>query len=68
VNQYGDATSFTLPATGWNVRIATAYTQRGEPGDRRLAVEPDIRVDLRSADYLAKRDPVLARALRGLGP
>jgi hypothetical protein len=48
------------------VRIATEYTQRGEPGDRRLAVEPDIRIDLRSADYFAKRDPVLARALRGL--
>jgi hypothetical protein len=66
VNQYGDATSVTLPVTGWNVRIATEYTQRGEPGDRRLAVEPDIRIDLRSADYFAKRDPVLARALRGL--
>jgi C-terminal processing protease CtpA/Prc len=66
VNQYGDATSVTLPGTGWSVRIATEYTQRGEPGDRRLAVEPDIRVDLRSADYFAKRDPVLARALRGL--
>jgi Peptidase family S41 len=66
VNQYGDATSVTLPVTGWNVRVATEYTQRGEPGDRRLAVEPDIRVELRSADYFAKRDPVLARALRGL--
>jgi hypothetical protein len=66
VDQYGDATSVSLPATGWNVRIATSYTERGAPGDSRLAVEPDIRVELRSADYFAKRDPVLARALRGL--
>jgi hypothetical protein len=40
--------------------------QRGAPGDRRLAVDPDIRVDLTSTDYFAKRDPALARALRGL--
>ena len=66
VNQYGDATAVTLPATGWNVSIATSYVQRGAPGDRRLAVDPDIRVDLTSTDYFAKRDPALARALRGL--
>jgi C-terminal processing protease CtpA/Prc len=66
VDQYGGATSVSLPVTGWNVRIATSSVQRGEPGDRRLAVEPNIRVDLGSADYFAKRDPVLARALRGL--
>jgi len=66
VNQYGDATSVTLPATGWNVSIATSYVQRGAPGDRRLAVDPDVRVDLTSTDYFAKRDPALARALRGL--
>jgi C-terminal processing protease CtpA/Prc len=66
VNQYGDATSVTLPVTGWNVRVATSYVQRGEPGDRRLAVAPDIRVDLASADFFATLDPVLARAVRGL--
>ena len=66
VNHYGDATSVTLPATGWDVHVATTYVQRGASGDRRLAVDPDIRVDLTSGDYFAKRDPVLARALRGL--
>ena len=66
VNQYGDATSVTLAATGWNVRVATTYVERGAPGDRRLAIEPDVRVDLTSSDYFARRDPVLARALRGL--
>jgi hypothetical protein len=66
VNQYGDPTTVTLPATGWEVRIATSYVVRGEPGDRRLAVEPDVRVDLRAADFFEGRDPVLAVALRGL--
>ena len=40
--------------------MATTYVQRGAPGDRRLAVDPDVRVELTSADYFAKRDPVLA--------
>jgi hypothetical protein len=59
------ATSVSLPVTGWNVRIATRHTERGGPADRRLAVDPGVRVDLTSPDYLAGRDPVLERALRG---
>jgi hypothetical protein len=66
VNQYGGSTSFTLPSTGLHVYVATEYVARGAPKDRRLAVTPDIRVDLSSTDYFAGRDPVLARALRGL--
>jgi hypothetical protein len=66
VNQYGDATTFALPSTGLNVYVATQYVVRGTPKDRRLAVAPDIRVDLTSTDYFAGRDPALARALRGL--
>jgi hypothetical protein len=60
------ATSVSLPVTGWNIRIATRHTERGGPGDRRLAVDPGVRVGLTSYDYLAGRDPVLERALRGL--
>jgi hypothetical protein len=66
VNQYGDATTFALPSTGLNVYVATEYVVRGTPKDRRLAIAPDIRVELTSTDYFAGRDPVLARALRGL--
>jgi hypothetical protein len=66
VNQYGDATTVALPATGWDVHVATEYVARGEPGDRRLAVHPDRRVDLRAADYFEGRDPVLEAALAGL--
>jgi hypothetical protein len=66
VNQYGGSTTFTLTSTGLHVYVATEYVVRGSPNDRRLAVAPDIRVDLTSTDYFAGRDPVLARALRGL--
>ena len=66
VNQYGDATTITLPATGWEVHVATSYVVRGTPNDRRLAIVPSRRVDLRAAEFLAGRDPVLAAALRGI--
>jgi hypothetical protein len=66
VNQYGDATTIELPATGWTVHVATSYVARGPLNDRRLAVNPSRRVDIRSADFLAGRDPVLAAALEGL--
>jgi len=64
VNQYGDATPFALRSLGWTVYVATSYVVRGTEKDRRLAVEPDIRVDVTSADFLAARDPVLEGVLR----
>jgi hypothetical protein len=66
VNQYGDATTIDLRATGWTVHVATTYVVRGQLNDRRLAVAPSRRVDIRSEDFFAGRDPVLAAALRGL--
>jgi hypothetical protein len=67
VETYGDVDSLLLPSTGWSLNVATRYHDRRRgPRDRRLAVAPDIRVDLTSADYFAGRDPVLERALRGL--
>jgi hypothetical protein len=63
---YSESTSVLLPTTGVNVRIATQLMERGEPGDRRLVIAPDVRVPLTAQDYFAARDPVLARALRGL--
>lgn len=66
VETYGDTVPVLLPATGWNVRIASRYHERKRgPRDHRLAVVPDVRVDLTSAQYFAGRDPVLERALRG---
>jgi hypothetical protein len=67
VETYGDTTPVLLPSLGWYVYIAARYHARTRgPNDRRLAVAPDVRVDLTSTQYLAGRDPVLARALGGL--
>jgi Peptidase family S41 len=67
VETYGDTFPLSLPVAGWTVHIAARYHERKKgPGDHRLAVEPDVRVDLTSAQYFAGLDPVLARALRGL--
>ena len=61
-NQYGDSTSFTLPATGWTVHVATSHTVRTRSDDPRLAIEPDLPASLSSEDFLAGRDPVLLAA------
>jgi hypothetical protein len=67
VETYGDTFPLQLPTVGWYVHIAARYHERKKSrNDRRLAVEPDIRVDVSSADHFSGRDPVLERALRGL--
>ena len=67
VETYGDTFPVTLPTAGWTVHIAARYHERKRgPGDRRLAVEPDVRFDLTSTQHFAGLDPVLARALQGL--
>jgi len=62
-NNYGDAQEIQLPALGVTVFTATQWVVV-DPGDARLAVEPDVPVPLAAADYFAGRDPVLAAALR----
>jgi C-terminal processing protease CtpA/Prc len=67
VETYGDTIRVALPTLGWTVYVAGRYHERKRSRtDRRLAVAPDIRVDLTAEDYFARRDPVLARALKGL--
>ena len=67
VETYGDTFPLTLPTLGWTVHIAARYHERKKSrSDHRLAVEPDVPVDLTSSQYFAGRDPVLERALRGL--
>jgi Peptidase family S41 len=69
VETYGDTTPVRLESTGWQVYVAERYHERKRgPNDTRLAVEPDVRVDVTSAQYFARRDPVLERTLRGLSP
>jgi hypothetical protein len=67
VETYGDTFPLTLPTLGWTVHIAARYHERKKSrNDHRLAVDPDIPMDLTSSQYFAARDPVLERALRGL--
>ena len=62
---YGDTVSVLLPKSGINVRIAARYWDFSKGSeDRRLAVNPDRKVNVTIADFLAGRDPVLAAALR----
>jgi hypothetical protein len=62
-NLWGDAELVELPQVGLTVRVAALYWEFADPGDKRLAVVPDVRVPLSAADFFAGRDPVLARAL-----
>jgi hypothetical protein len=67
VETYGDTFAVHLPTLGWTVRIAARYHERKNgASDQRLAVAPDVPVTLTAAQYFAQRDPVLARALKGI--
>jgi Peptidase family S41 len=67
VETYGDTVPVLLPSLGWYVYVASRYHERKRgPSDHRLAVAPDVRVGLTSAQYFAGQDPVLERALSGL--
>jgi hypothetical protein len=46
-----------------NVGISTVYHQKSTPDDPRLTIEPDLPVDLTSADYFAGVDAVLDAVL-----
>ncbi len=63
-SQWGDFAPFVLPNVGLEVLVATQYIERGRDGDTRAALEPHLRVELSSSDWLAGRDPVLQAALR----
>ena len=64
VRGYGDTVPFTLPATGLMLHVPARYWDFSKgPGDKRLAVEPDIPVEMTADDFFAGRDPVLRAAL-----
>ncbi len=60
---YGDVKVVTLPASKIVVLISTRYHERA-PGDPRLAITPDVPVEVSWVEYAAGRDPVLAAALK----
>jgi hypothetical protein len=67
IETYGDTVPVLLPSLGWYVYVASRYHERKRgPNDHRLAVAPDMLVELTSAQYFAGQDPVLERALKGL--
>jgi C-terminal processing protease CtpA/Prc len=62
-NFWADVDTVTLPNSGLKALISTTYEGYSTPNDHRLAIEPDMPVDLTSADYFSGRDPVLEAAL-----
>ena len=62
-SQWGDSTAVMLDRAGLTVHVATSYWEFGPPGDTRHETPVDVRVEPTAADFLAGRDPVLARAL-----
>ena len=61
-NQWGDRNQIDLPVLGLTAYVAAQYVEVVR-GDRRHAVEPDVRAEPTVADFLAGRDIVLRRAL-----
>ena len=55
-NQWGDRNPIELPVAGLTAYVAAEYVEVVR-SDRRLAVEPDVRVEPTVADFLAGRDP-----------
>jgi hypothetical protein len=62
LNIYGGVDVVTLPASKIVVLVSGRYHERA-PGDTRLALTPDVPVEVSWADYVAGRDPVLEAAL-----
>jgi hypothetical protein len=62
LNIYGDVRVVTLPASQIVVLISEDYHLRSRDDDR-LALPPDIPVEVTWEDYVAGRDPVLEAAL-----
>jgi hypothetical protein len=62
-NLYGDNRSIDLPGLGLTAFVPQIYWMKSRPDDPRVQIDPDVRIELGSADFFAGRDPVLAAAL-----
>ncbi|MEZ4587084.1 MAG: hypothetical protein R2909_11840 [Gemmatimonadales bacterium] len=62
-NFAGEDTEVVFPYSGLRASISTRWWQDSGPLDRREWIAPDLTVPVRSADYFAGRDPVLAAVL-----
>jgi hypothetical protein len=63
-NFVGEETEDVLPWSGARGSISNRYHENA-PGDERAWIEPDVVLELSSADYFANRDPLLERVLAG---
>ncbi len=63
-NQYGDARQLELPNSKIRIFVSSLYWQGHSAMDERTWFTPDVFVEATSADYRAKRDPVLETAVR----
>ena len=59
VNHYGDPKLFLLPNTGLETRVSTLYWQDSDASDHRLAIIPDIPVELSYTQFIEGKDPVM---------
>jgi hypothetical protein len=57
-NFVGEENEIVFPWSGAVGSISNRYHE-SIPGDKRVWIEPQIKVELSSADYFANRDPVL---------
>ena len=62
-NHYGDNRPLILPNSKLEVRLSSIFWQNSFPVDKRKTTEPQIRVELSSADYFSGKDPVLEAIL-----
>jgi Peptidase family S41 len=67
-NLFGDTRPVTLAQSGQTYRVAARYWERSTPDDPRITIEPDLEVQMSSADYLAGRDPVLDAVIKAYPP
>lgn len=65
-NHWGNEREFRLPYSGLRGTISSGWNQPVSARDARTEIAPEIRVDLRSEDYFAGRDPALDAALAAL--
>lgn len=62
-NFVGEENQIALPWSGAIGSISNRYHE-SIPGDTRVWIEPEIKVELSSKDYFANRDPVLEAVLK----
>jgi Peptidase family S41 len=62
-NHFSDGDPIDLQTLRLTANASTGYIQDSRPDDPRVTVEPHVRVDVTSADFMARRDRVLRTAV-----